>query len=61
MWSIEITAERRTFLTYRPILGNEVTGDAIRVIELHDGPPSLNDITHMQNYLQSYKGLPLKH
>lgn len=61
MWSVEITAERRTFIVYRPILASEILGESTRVIELHDGPPSLNDIEAMQNYLQSYKGLPLKH
>lgn len=47
------------FLCYLPVLASQSNGPIQRVAELHEGTPSLNDITCIQNYLQSYKAVPV--
>lgn len=54
MWAIEITTEG-CFITYSPKL---VPSKVYRVIELH-APPSHADIEKIQNYLESYNGVPV--
>jgi hypothetical protein len=54
-WSIEVNETKVTFICYRPVDGVK----SYRIIELHDGPPSLGDIECIQNYLESYKGAPV--
>lgn len=54
MWAIEITTNG-CFITYSPKLEPK---QVFRVIELHSSP-SLADIEKIQNYLESYNGVPV--
>ncbi len=58
MWTLEIDAKGATFVCYTPVLANEIQSERTRVIQLFGGPPSLGDIEKIQNYLNSYKGVP---